>query len=94
MIELIAIDTIRIGEKVYRKGDSFSIDEARAKRLIEGGHAEEVRTAPTCGEDFELEKMTKSELIEFAKEKGLDATGTKAELIERIAKKIEEETRA
>lgn len=42
-------------------------------------------TAPAAGDDVDLSKLRKAELVELAVARGVDSTGTVAELVERLS---------
>ena len=76
---------------IYKHEDAFEADDAIAKSLIERGYVKEVTTEADEAEvktgyldKAQLEEMPYPELKRLAAQLGLDATGKKADLIERI----------
>lgn len=77
------------------KGEILSLPEEVAK-AIGSEFLEEVSSANTVKEEVvqeekPLEKFSKAELEAKAEELGLDSTGSKADLLERITLHLEEE---
>lgn len=80
--------------EVYRFDEEFEMDEVIAKGLSERGYIQAVEntdeeeitaTETQDGENDPLEGKSYKELQKMAKEMGLDASGKKEELIERIS---------
>lgn len=75
-------------EGVFRAaGDSFSMDEKRYREVNDAGYGELVRIVDESAEQAEeshadYKRMRRDELIELAKERGIEvAEETKAEII-------------
>ena len=87
-----------IKDKVCHKGVNLDIgsvitdlDTENAERLCREGYCEvvdnnDVEEAETINEEICLEEMTKTQLIEFAEQIGVEVSGreTKAQIIEKI----------
>lgn len=76
------------------KSAPFELEEEEAVRLINMGRAVEIHSTETVSqpdmmkahlEPTQLEDMDRNELVKLAKEMGLSASGSKKELIARIA---------
>ena len=87
-------ESVICGGKIFRENDTFEVDDVVAKSLIERGYVKEVTNTDTEDEaelktgyldKNELEEMSYSELRRLAAQMGLDATGKKTDLIERIS---------
>ena len=91
-------DSVIYDQKIYKKGESFDLDEKMAISLMEREYvyitgdekvaevlAENgVDTISIPFERAELELMEHKEIVQLAKDLGLKASGKKAEIIERI----------
>lgn len=91
-------DSVIYEQKIYKKDESFELDNEVAISLLERGYVqieggEEVAEAlkeagvDTISVPFqreELEAMEYKEVVALAKDLGLNAGGKKAEIIERI----------
>lgn len=93
-------ESIIYNGEIYKYDDTFEVDDAIGKSLIERGYVNEVtypEPLPEAEAEAEaeivegyldtkdLEGMTYAELKHLAAEMGLDATGKKADLISRIS---------
>lgn len=86
------------------KSEPFELDNREAARLIDAGVAVEMEEAVSketektenCLDLEELKNMDKKELVQMAKDMGIQSYGNKEELIERIisAQKEEQEEEA
>lgn len=74
-------ESVIYNSNIYRHGESFEVDDAIGKSLIDRGY---VAAADAAGEGDTLEGMSYPKLKKLAAEMGVAATGTKDELIERI----------
>lgn len=79
------IRDLQDNEHYYRAGDSFPreglvVSDERLKELVDGGWIEETQ------EPTDLMKLKKDELLDLAKERGVDATekDTKTEIINKL----------
>ena len=77
----LGIEFVPYEEESEEVAEEAAEEEAPAEEEVE--EEEESADAPS---EAELKKMKKAELIEFADSMGLDTSGTKADLIERITK--------
>jgi hypothetical protein len=102
---LVRVDTDGKGNLLKltrRQADEFVATHAGAKIVAtpERTNVDEVPTlhveGETDGEVFGLSKMTRPELVAFANSKGVDSSGTKAEIMPRIqaALKAEDDAKA
>lgn len=94
-------ESVIYNSTIYKYNESFEADDAIAASLIERGYVEAISAPAvpveedTVADEAELiegtldenalEGMTYAELKHLAAEMGLDATGKKADLIERIS---------
>lgn len=93
-------ESIIYNGEIYKYDDTFEVDDAIGKSLIERGYVNEVTYPEPLPEaeaeaeaeivegyldEKDLEGMTYAELKHLAAEMGLDATGKKADLISRIS---------
>lgn len=96
MLVKVIKDSIIYHGNIYKTGTSFEIDDAIAKELIQNGNvvakgnetAEEVAEQTTVEGTIskeQLESMKYQELKKLASDLGINASGTKEELIDRIA---------
>lgn len=69
-------------KKIYEKGDIIEVDNERYEEINSTAHGILVEKL----DEIDLGSMTKKELVEYAKEKGieLDMKMTKAEMIEEL----------
>ena len=65
--------------------ESSSSESSRSEATAEE-ESEEVAESAEAPSESELKKMKKAELVEVADSMGLDTSGTKADIIERITK--------
>ncbi|MEN8282611.1 hypothetical protein [Acinetobacter gerneri] len=85
---LIALTTAVVFDGVIRKaGEQIEVEEQMAKELLYRGRGTLVESDSDEDEEVELAKMTKAQLIEFAKNEyqtDLDTSLNKDQLIEAI----------
>ena len=89
---LIIKDSVIKNGEIIPCGNTIELDEENAHRLIKMGIVEAVDEAPAEEAEIltgyldaeQLEDMKVEDLRKLAKDMGLDSTGKKAELIERI----------
>lgn len=93
MVILKASNPIFVNGQIIEKGNIFSCSPDFAKKLIENDSASLIeKNNDEVKRLDQLEKMTKNELIELAKEKGIDGindSNKKTEIIEAILKVTE-----
>lgn len=92
-----------VGSHVYaehREEEDIRLTDPEGSTPDEETQWSSVNTLPPTGQEVaededvdevDLESMKKAELVELAEERGLDASGTKAELIERISADMDED---
>ena len=70
-------------KKIYEKGDIIEVNNERYEEINSTAHGILIEKVE---DDIDLSNMTKKELVEYAKEKGieLDMKMTKAEMIEEL----------
>lgn len=71
--------------EIHKTGDILEITKERFDEIKKSGnYVEEIKTAHLSAED--LKTWKKDELIKLAKDMGLETSGTKAELVEKISR--------
>lgn len=84
----VVIDSV-----IRRAGEEVEVDEQLAKELLYRGRGTLVESSNDHEDEIDLSKMTKAQLIEFAKHEydvDLDSALTKEQMIEAIQSAAEE----
>ena len=96
---IVIKDSVIHGQRIYKTGEAFELDNAVAQSLIERGYVtpeihqpEDLPSnsdeEPIGGIEYsreELAKFDRKELQRLAKNLGVKASGTNEEIIERVA---------